>query len=306
MGWGITFSVDESEESKLIHLPMPTAKYRRYVNWLKKEKLTYHYQIRTTPNNKEHWQMLASIKVQLASAFETIEFHDEHEDDIGDGKIYEVGELKKYFPNFVRFPKPYFDGTVMEILTRHAKRLHYEGKLHLEQLMFLSWWCVDLLPKREMQKPKELRSKKDMATGITQLMKRAVSAMKFAQENKDGWKVKLTKDELRQAHSRGAIITNRRRSLKSQLNAYKASILKNSGFKVVEIASKFGVKRETVSRWLNTNSLQACVGSYTISHPTADDYRPSHKCDTPYVKSECHTFTLKLDHNSLLWVLDSA
>ena len=241
MKWGISFSVAATHKSDLWGLP-PPSQVETVHRWDGTEMIYVLYHFQYSPQSKKEWQRVAGIKVQIASILKDVEFQ-EYEPLEVEGKLYTISELGKYFKAFVTFPAPYFDGTPQAILSRHAKRLYYEGMLHIEQLIFVSMWIKDIAPKNETG-----RRKKD--EGIRQVMRRAKSAYLFALKHLDEWKVKLDTETrhkvLRQAALKSAQVKRDHSQPKREL----AKKLREEGETVSAISSLLEVSPSTIKRWL--------------------------------------------------------
>lgn len=241
MRWGIAFSVPATHKNYLWALPPPSqTEIMQRSDGKKVIKILYHFLY--TPQSKKEWQRVAGIKVQIANKVKGIEFQ-EYEPLAIDGKFYTISELGKYFKEFVKFPAPFFDGTPQAILTRHAKRLYYEGILHIEQLIFVSMWIKEIAPKGESG-----RRKKD--EGIRQVIKRANSAYQFALDHLDEWPIRLNVKERHEVLRKSAIKSARIRSKKSESKRERAKNLRDEGETLSKISSLLGVSKRTIQRWL--------------------------------------------------------
>ncbi len=241
MRWGISFKVPTSQS--ILALPKPSEV--RSISWLGRDiiRITYHFEY--TPQNKKEWQRVAAIKVQIADAIKDVEFEDYEGDNYFDGKLYRISELGKHFNEFVKFPKPFFDGTPQAILCRHAKRLYYESKLHIEQLIFVSMWIKEIAPPNEIG-----RRKKD--EGLRQVLRRANSALIFAQEHCENWDKKLSDKDLVKAHRKGAEKSHQIARDKNADKIKMAKELKKNGATQTDIAKELGVSSRTIIRWVKS------------------------------------------------------
>ena len=240
MRWGISFKIPSNQS--IIALPKPSEMTGRV--WLGREIITVHYSFMFAPQGKREWQRVAGIKVQIASMIKNVEFV-EYDPDFVTGKLYTISELGSHFKEFVEFPPPFFDGTPQSILCRHAKRLYYEDKLHIEQLIFVSMWIKEIAPPDE-----EGRRKKD--EGLRQVLRRANSAYIFALEHLDNWDQKLSKKELVVAHRKGADKTNQIKRDKNAEKIQLAKKMKKDGSTQTAIAKEAGVSKRTIIRWLKS------------------------------------------------------
>lgn len=241
MQWGIAFNVPAIHKAELFGLPPPS--HAEEVQGYKGEmmiRILYHFI--HSPQSKKEWQRTAGIKVQMKNRCKHIEFI-EYEPFSVSGKMYTVSELGKNFPEFVKFPAPFMDGTPQAILTRHAKRLYYENMLHVEQLIFVSMWIKEIAPKNETG-----RRKKD--EGIRQVMRRANSAYKFALDHLDEWRVKLNDKERHEVLSQSAMKSAQVKRDNTKDKREQAKRLREDGQTLSAISSLLDVSTPTIHRWL--------------------------------------------------------
>ncbi len=241
MRWGISFNVAATYESDLWGLPPPSRK-ETVQRWDGTKMIFVLYHFLHSPQSRKEWQRVASIKVQIGNRFKDVEFV-EYEPLEVDGKLYTISELGKHFRKFVKFPAPFFDGTPQAILTRHAKRLHYEDLLHVEQLIFVSMWIADIAPKNETGR----RPKKE---GMRQVMRRAWSSYNFALDHQDEWKVKLDPETRHKVLSQAALRSAEVKRENSKAKRERAKNLRVAGFTFGQIAEDVDVCLSTVKRWL--------------------------------------------------------
>ncbi len=241
MRWGISFNVSAIHESELWGLPPPST-VEVVQKWDGTQMINVSYHFQHTPQSRKEWQRVAGIKVQIANKIKGAEFQEYAPLEV-DGKVYTISELGKHFKEFVKFPAPFFDGTPQTILTRHAKRLHYEGLLHIEQLIFLSMWIANIAPKNETGR----RPKKE---GMRQVMRRAISAYQFALDHLEDWKVKLSAEERHDVLSQSAMKSAQVKRDNSQDKRERAKTLRSEGVTLSLIAKELSVSDSTVKRWL--------------------------------------------------------
>ena len=236
MQWGIAFSIPAAFESDLWGLPPPSNK-RRLSRIDGKEILLIFYHFQYAPQSWKEWQWVASIKVQIERRLGSVIFEEYEGLQVAD-HIYTISELGKYFKAFVAFPPPQFPlgkREAYKMLCRHAKRLHYEGLFHLEQLIATS-----------------IRFNSIDSEGIRQTLKRAVAAYQFALDHQDEWEVKLSDEERYEVLSESAHKAAEVKRQKSGPKMLKAKEFKNQGLSRKEIAQELGVSTRTVTRWTQT------------------------------------------------------
>jgi len=234
MKWGISLRIPVTYESDLLLLPPPS-----YKRWLSsscgKQTIEALYSFEYAPQSWQEWQRVASIKKQIEHRIPKVEFVEYEVSDKSIGVLYSVTELGKHFGAFIKFPKPMFplsEDDVYQKLCWHAKRLHHQRVLFLEQLIATS-----------------LRFNKDNNLGISQVMKRAISVYKFAQDNKDEWNQKLSDSDLHDVLSESAKKSVCVRQAKRDEKKQQVIKLTHDGKSISEISEILGVNRRTISRW---------------------------------------------------------
>jgi len=236
MQWGISFKIPAVFESDLWGLPPPSTIERlSSTNGREVIRVLYHFQY--APQSWNEWQRVASIKVQIKHRIEAIIF-DEYEPKGINGDIYTVSSLGSHFKAFVRFPKPQYPTGKREaykMLCRHAKRLYYEGELHLEQLIATSL---------------RFNSIESNSEGISQTIKRAKASYQFALDHCAEWPVKLSADERHKVLSKSALKAAEVKRTNSQGKRKDAIALKKQGKPLNEIAEVLDIGRTTLWRWL--------------------------------------------------------
>jgi len=241
MRWGIAFNVAASHESDLWGLPPPSQRETvQRGDGTQMINVLYHFEY--SPQSKNEWQRVAGIKVQIANRINDVKFQLYEPSEV-DGKLYTISELGRHFKAFVKFPAPFFDGTPQAILARHAKRLYYEGLLHVEQLIFVSMWIADIAPKNETGR----RPKKE---GMRQIMRRAMSAYQFALDHKEDWRVKLSADQRHEVLSQSALKSAQVKRDNSKDKREYVKSLRVEGKTLSTISSLLGVSLSTIRRWL--------------------------------------------------------
>ncbi len=243
MRWGIAFTISTTFESDLWAIP-PPSKREMIRRWNGKEKILILYQFSYPPQSWKEWSRVAGIKVQLQQRFNGIEFIEF--DAVYDiEKVYTISELGKHFELFVKFPKPFVDGTPYMTLCRYAKRLHYEKMLHIEQLVAASLWIATLDdPGTNRRRPYK--------EGVRQCFKRAVSAYKFALDHRDEWQQKLNDEDRHNRQREGALKSAKVRKQNSAKKRELAVQMRKDKMTYAAIADELQVSFKTIQRWLTS------------------------------------------------------
>lgn len=236
MNWGISFKIPAKFESALWELPEPSL-LRRLSSMDGKTTLNVLYHFQYPPQSWREWQRVAGIKAQIKKRISCVVFCEYETIDFVEN-VYFISELGSYFTAFIKFPKPLFPNSKKDVYKKlcvHAKRLHYEGLLHIEQLIATSirFGVVE-----------------ENKVDIHQKIKRAMSSYKFALKHKDGWKTKLGKKErykvLSESAKKSAIV----RINKAEDQKKLVLALKNGGKSLKDIVEILEISRTTVWRFL--------------------------------------------------------
>ena len=237
MRWGISFIIPAVFEADLWELPKPS-QIRRLSSISGKTTINVLYHFEYPPQSWREWQRVASIKVQIKKRFTYVTFTQYLVYDTLD-TIYLIAELGEYFKVFIKFPKPYFPSSKDEIYQRlciHAKRLCYEELFYVEQLIATSI---------------RFSLAFDNKTELWQIIKRAISSFKWADEHKSEWKTKLSLEVrhkvLSNAAKKSAMIRSKNTKDKKEL----ALKLKNDGLSLKNICKELAISRSTLWRLMN-------------------------------------------------------
>jgi hypothetical protein len=243
--WGIAFDAPAAIETELRSaFPEPSATaYGRGV-------FTFEYRFAFMPQSRREWQRVASIKVQMQQRFPQIEFHGPA---MMAERLYTIRELGAFFPGFVRWPKPQWPqsiGDEYKMLTRHAKRLHWAGMLHIEQLIAVSIRFNAEAKSVTITRDDGSVKVKDAQVSPREVMRRAKAAYLFAKENRHLWPAKLNADQLKDARRKGAMAAAKLKRENAAPKKELAIKLREEGHPLRFIADEVGVGRSTVARWL--------------------------------------------------------
>lgn len=235
MRWGISFNVPATYESDLWVLPPPSqVETATGKDGEKYTIILYHFLY--APQSWKEWQRVAGMKIQIQNRLDGVEFQ-EFEPPLYADKHYTISDLGAHFREFVKFPVAIFPedkSSTYKMLCRYAKRLHYEGMLHIELIIAASI---------------RFNSVKGVDAGIRPTMKRALSAYKFALDHRDEWKVKLNDEERHKILSESALKSAEVRSQNSSYKREHAKSLRTEGLTFSLIAKELEVSDRTVKRW---------------------------------------------------------
>jgi hypothetical protein len=232
MQWGISFKIKSAFDKELWGLPPPSAK-----RWLSKMdgtkilQVLYHFQY--MPQSWTEWQRIASIKIQMKELIPQLIFN-EYEIPNEVERVYTISELGKHFSKFVKFHRPLYPHSkdeYMRSLTLYCQRLYYERQFHYEAIVAMAL---------------HFNSTCELGYSHREVMKKAKSMLML---NTDRWKVKLNKDELQKAHSKGGLIAVSKKREKFRTKRDEALKLRESGNTLKQISEALDVSIITVKRW---------------------------------------------------------
>jgi len=232
MQTGISLRIISDFDSELWGLPPPSA-----TRWLScydgKKVLEVLYHFEHNPQSWREWQRVATIKIQIKQLIPQLEFTEyEGSDEVQ--KVYTIAELGKHFKKFIKYHKPLYPSgkdEFMRSLTLYCQRLYYEEQLHLEAVIAMAL---------------HFNSKCGLGYSHREVMKKAKSVMKL---NRGEWRVKLNAGELKEAHSKGGLLTVAKKRELFSAKRDEAIELRKSGIILKDIAIKLEVSIITVKRW---------------------------------------------------------
>ena len=232
MKTGLSLKVVSDFDRELWGLPPPSA-----IRWLsrmdgtKTLNILYHFEY--NPQSWREWQRVSSIKIQIKQRVPHVMF-DEYNPPDEVQRVYTVAELGKHFPKFIKYHKPLYPSDkskFMSSLTLYCQRLHYEDQLHHEALLAMAL---------------HFNSKGGYGYSFREL-NRKVKAILLLDRTK--WRVKLRSEELKQAHSKGGLLTVAKKRDRFNVKKEEAIELRKSGMILKDIASKLEVSLRTVKGW---------------------------------------------------------
>jgi len=237
MRWGISFIIPSVFEADLWELPRPS-QLRRLSSISGKTIINVLYHFEYPPQSWREWQRVAGIKVQIKKRYTYVIFNQYLIYDTVDN-VYLITELGEYFKIFIKFPKPYYPSSKDQIYQRlcvHAKRLCYEELFYVEQLIATSIRFSLIF---------------DNQSELRQIIKRAISAYKWADEHKVHWKTKLSAEVRHKVLSNAAKKSAMMRSKNTKDKKELALKLRNNGLSLKNICKELAISRSTLWRLVN-------------------------------------------------------
>lgn len=244
---GITISKNGYSKVKGL-LPNPSYTDTLYSRTSQNLILIYAVEGYVTSSNQYRW--VSNIKLGLKDfLFVAFEFVDEfHITDTTEvtNSIYTIGELSKAFKApVIIYPKIMYPATKQDLY----RRLCWYGARLIHQEVFTKECMIAtaLLMNKKLDLANRYSNK--------ELHKKALGAYIFIFENKDNFKEKLNKPQLKQAHVKGAVMTNATQVSKTKERI--TDLLKSDGFlkpngKVnkTSLAKAMNVNRRTLDKYI--------------------------------------------------------
>ena len=232
MQWGVSLKVVSDFDNELWGLPPPSK-----IRWLSRidgtKILNILYYFEYNPQGWREWQRVSSIKIQILNRIPHAEFEEYIPPDEVQ-KVYTVTELGKHFSKFIKYHKPlypYDKSKFMSSLTLYCQRLHYEEQLHYESLLAMAL---------------HFNSKGGYGYSFRELNRKVKAILLLDRSN---WRVKLKSEELKQAHSKGGLLTVAKKRKQFQAKRDEAVELRKRGMILKDIVNKLEVSLITVKRW---------------------------------------------------------
>jgi hypothetical protein len=190
MSWGIAFKIEATRESSLASFPEPTARVRFNNHDGLSNYICIYYLFDYAPQSFKELQRIAGIKEQMSRCL-PLEFIEDMEIAIDPDEIgfkWKVSELGKYFNEYIQFPTPLYPqhkDEFMRSLTLYAQRLYYQHRLFSESILAMAIHFNKYM--------KESYSRKELQRKVYSIM----------QLDRSVWKLRLGKEELQDALSKG-------------------------------------------------------------------------------------------------------
>lgn len=242
---GISFTEDDYLKIRGL-LPTPTFQdtlVSHDAAWVR-----YVYVLDDFYSSSKEYKHLSDIKLGMKKLIFTpigfIDFFYINDQTQINGITYSLLELSNAFKcEYVPYPKIFFPATKKELyryLILHGKKLRYERVFTQEAMIATALMMNKHLTDKMIDKD---------------VHKKALAAYRFIKENKQHFKEKLSKKKLKEAHSKGAAMTNQMQTEKTKERI--AALLKDEAFikpngKVnkTALANALNVHRKTLDRYL--------------------------------------------------------
>ncbi|MFK5937077.1 MAG: hypothetical protein QM497_01660 [Sulfurimonas sp.] len=229
---GLSLKVVSDFDSALYGLPPPSLKrWLSDIHGKKTLHLLYHFLY--APQSWREWQRVASIKYQIQERIPSVKF-DEFDYMEGIERSYTISDLGKHFSKFVKYHKPLYPlgkDEFMSNLTKYAMRLYYDNKLFYESVLAMAI---------------HFNTKCKFEYSFRELNSKVKAILKL---NRDEWKVKLKKEDLQKAHSKGGLIAVNKKREKFELLKEDGLKLRENGMTLQKIADDLKVSLRTVKSW---------------------------------------------------------
>ncbi len=227
---------------------LPTPSYTTSLRTYDTKKIILIYAIEGYITSPNQYRWISNIKLGLEKylcvpfTYEE-DYHVTDETDMTTA-LYTIDELSKAFKaSLITYPKIMYPSTKQELY----RRLCWYGSRLIHQQVFT---------KEAMTATALIMNKKlDNKFSDKELHKKALGAYRFILENKDNFKEKLNKPQLKEAHAKGAIMTNATQVSKTKERI--TELLKSGDFlkpngKVnkTSLAKAMNVNRRTLDKYI--------------------------------------------------------
>ena len=242
---GISFTEDDYRKIRGL-LPAPTFQdmlVSHDAAWVR-----YVYELDSFYGSSKEYKHLSDIKLGMKKFFFVpigfIDFFYFNDNTQINGITYSLMELSNVFKcEYVSYPKIFYPATKKELyryLILHGKKLRYERVFTKEAMIATALLMNKHLTDKMLDK---------------EVHKKALAAYHFINENKQNFKEKLSKRKLKEAHSKGAAMTNRMQTEKTkeriaELLKDEAFIKPNGKVNKTALANALNLHRKTLDRYL--------------------------------------------------------
>lgn len=229
---------------------LPTPSYTDTLNSRTSQNLTFIYVIDGYITSHNQYRWISNIKLGLKE-FLCVQFEFEEMFIISDtteitNNIYTMDELSKAFKvPLITYPKIMYPATKQDFY----RNLCWYGKRLIHQKCFTKEAMISaaLLMNKKLDLENRYSNK--------EIHKKALGAYMFMFENKENFKQKLTKQQLKEAHAKGAEITNSIQSSKTKERI--TELLKSGDFlkpngrvNKTSLAKAINVNRRTLDKYI--------------------------------------------------------
>lgn len=245
----IGISMYQDDYSKVRGL-LPTPSYTDIVYSRTSQKLILIYAMEGYITSHNQYRWISNIKLGLQK-FLCISFEFEEDFYITDttdvtSNIYTIEELSKAFKApLITYPKIMYSSNKQDLY----RRLCWYGKRLIHQKCFMKEAMISaaLLMNKKLDLTNRFSNK--------EIHKKALGAYMFILENEEGFEKRLTKQQLKKAHTEGAVITNNAQASKTKEKI--TELLKSGDFlkpngrvNKTSLAKAMNVNRRTLDKYI--------------------------------------------------------
>ena len=243
----IGITITKENYSKVEGL-LPTPSYKDILYSQNNQKIELIYEIDIFHYSSKEYKYLSDIKLgMMRYLFVPISFIDDfYINDTTEisGATYSLTELSNAFKcEYITYPKIFFPSSKKELyryLLIHGKKLRHKRLFTREAIIATALLMNEHLEDKYIQK---------------EVHKKALGAYQYILENKENFKEKLSKKQLKEAHSKGAAITNRLQTDRTKERI--AELLKddtyfkpNKKVNKTSLAKALNISRPTLDKYL--------------------------------------------------------
>lgn len=202
--------------------------------------ITSHHQYRWISNIKLGLEAFLCVPFKYEE-----EYHITQQTEVSD-RLYSLEELTKAFKApLITYPKIMYCQSKKELyrhLCWHSKKLIHQKCFTHEALISTALLMNDKLPLTQKVSNRELN-------------KKVLGVVKWVEENQEGFSVKLEKEQLKIAHSKGAVKKNQNQAQKSkekiaQILESENLIKPNGKVNLTALAKAMNMTRKTVAKYI--------------------------------------------------------
>jgi len=244
---GITLTTDDYAKVRGL---LPTPSYKDMLHSQHTQKIILIYLIDGPIISYKQYKWLSDIKLALKD-FLIVEYEDVEEFYIsesieGDGIHYSLEELHKTFKaEYKHYPSIYY--------APNKKAMYRHLILHGKKLRHLQLFTLEAMTSAALMMNGKLKDK----LSIKDLHKKVKGAYKFILENQENFRERLSESELRDAHKRGAELSHKRMTQRTENKIHEAletgNYFKSNGdVHKTLLAKSLNMTRATLNKYLKS------------------------------------------------------
>jgi hypothetical protein len=232
---------------------LPTPSYKDVLHSQHTQKIILIYLIDGFIISHKQYKWLSDIKLALKD-FLIVEYEDVEEFYLsesieGDGVHYSLEELHKTFKaEYRHYPSIYY--------APNKKAMYRHLVLHGKKLRHLQLFTLEAMTSAALMMNGKLKDK----LSIKDLHKKVKGAYKFILENQENFRERLSENELRDAHKRGAELSHKRMAQRTEDKIFQAlssdKYFKTNGeVNKTLLSEDLNMNRKTIAKYLKSIAI---------------------------------------------------